>query len=81
VRPRHGPGGLRKKSTRVAYKVITTLDVAKAELGREVAQGLLFGPQPATLAADIAYLANLGITPKTDRYDYYRIIGPSSRAP
>jgi hypothetical protein len=52
-----------------------------AGVGREVAQGLrVFGPNQGSLDADIAYLANLGITAKTDPYDYSRIIGPSSRA-
>ena len=60
------------------YKVITTLDVAKQNSAEKWLKAYVFGPNQPTLAADIAYLANLGITPKTDAYDYYRIIGPSS---
>ncbi len=37
-----------------------------------------FGPNQPTLADDISYLAALGITAKSDAYDYTRIIGPSS---
>ncbi len=36
------------------------------------------GPNQGSKAADIAYLADLGITPKSDAYNYTRIIGPSS---
>jgi membrane peptidoglycan carboxypeptidase len=60
------------------YKVITTLDVAKQNSAEKWLKAYVFGPNQPTLAADIAYLANLGITPKTDAYDYSRIIGPSS---
>ncbi len=60
------------------YKVITTLDVAKQASAEKWLKAYVFGPNQPTLEADIAYLANLGITPKTDPYDYSRIIGPSS---
>ena len=60
------------------YKVITTLDVAKQASAEKWLKAYVFGPNQPTLADDIAYLANLGITSKTDPYDYSRIIGPSS---
>ena len=60
------------------YKVITTLDVTKQKSAEKWLKAYVFGPNQPTLAADIAYLANLGITPTTDKYDYSRIIGPSS---
>jgi membrane peptidoglycan carboxypeptidase len=37
----------------------------------------VFGPNQPTLADDIAYLANLGITPKTYPEEYKEILGPS----
>jgi membrane peptidoglycan carboxypeptidase len=60
------------------YKVVTTLDVPKQLSAEKWLKAYVFGPNQGSLAADIAYLANLGITPKTDNYDYTRIIGPSS---
>ena len=65
------------------YKVITTLDVPMQRIAEKYLMAYTFGAnQPgatdaAKKAADIAYLANLGITPKTDAFDYYRIIGPN----
>ena len=60
------------------YKVITTLDARMQASAEKWLKAYVFGPNQASLADDIAYLAALGITPKTDSYDYYRIIGPSS---
>ena len=60
------------------YKVITTLDVTKQASAEKWLKAYVFGPNQANLAADTAYLASLGITPKTDNYDYTRILGPSS---
>ena len=60
------------------YKVITTLDVNMQDSAEKWLKAYVFGPNQPNLADDIAYLANLGITPKTDNYDYSRIIGPSS---
>ena len=60
------------------YKVITTLDVSMQQSAEKWLSAYVFGPNQTTAAADIAYLADLGITPKTDSYDYSRIIGPSS---
>ncbi|HEY1169370.1 MAG TPA: transglycosylase domain-containing protein [Candidatus Limnocylindrales bacterium] len=60
------------------YKVITTLDAKMQASAEKWLKAYIFGPNQPTLADDIAYLAALGITPKTDSYDYTRIIGPSS---
>jgi membrane peptidoglycan carboxypeptidase len=57
------------------YKVITTLDVSMQATAEKWLKAYVFGPNQATLADDITYLANLGITAKSDSYDYYRIIG------
>jgi membrane peptidoglycan carboxypeptidase len=65
------------------YKVITTLDISMQDTAEKWLKAYTFGPNQAaspgqtSLQADIAYLANLGITAKTDAYDYYRIIGPN----
>jgi penicillin-binding protein 1A len=60
------------------YKVVTTLDVSMQNSAEKWLDAYTFGPNQATEADDIAYLANLGITAKSDPYDYNRIIGPSS---
>jgi penicillin-binding protein 1A len=60
------------------YKVITTLDVSMQNSAEKWLSAYTFGPNQASEAADIAYLAGIGITPKTDAYDYDRIMGPSS---
>ena len=60
------------------YKVVTTLDVAKQNSAEKWLKAYVFGPNQPTLEADIAYLADLGITAKSDPYNYSRIIGPSS---
>ena len=60
------------------YKVITTLDVKQQAEAEKWLKAYVFGPNQSSLTADIAYLAALGITPKTDNYDYTRILGPSS---
>jgi membrane peptidoglycan carboxypeptidase len=67
------------------YKVITTLDVSMQQTAEKYLKAYTFGgnqlpgstDKAAQKAADIAYLANLGITPKSDAFDYYRIIGPN----
>ena len=60
------------------YKVITTLDVTMQTSAEKWLKAYVLGPNQGSLAADTAYLAALGITPKTDNYDFSRIIGPSS---
>jgi len=60
------------------YKVITTLDYKMQQSAEKWLKAYVFGPNQGSVADDIAYLAALGITPKTDSYDYTRIIGPSS---
>jgi membrane peptidoglycan carboxypeptidase len=60
------------------YKVITTLDVNMQSEAEKWLKAYVFGPNQGSLSADTAYLANLGITPKTDNYDFTRILGPSS---
>jgi membrane peptidoglycan carboxypeptidase len=60
------------------YKVITTIDYKMQQSAEKWLKAYIFGPNQPTLAADQAYLANLGITAKSDSYDYSRIIGPSS---
>ena len=60
------------------YKVITTLDATMQASAEKWLQAYVLGPNQPTLDADIAYLANLGITAKSDPYNYSRIIGPSS---
>src|ERR1035437_4155115 len=65
------------------FKVITTLDVSMQQTAEKYLKAYTFGGnQPgataaAQKAADIAYLANLGITPTSDPFDYKRIIGPN----
>ena len=59
------------------YKVITTLDVGMQQTAEKYLKAYTFGGNQATKAEDIAYIANLGITPKTDPFDYSRIIGPN----
>jgi membrane peptidoglycan carboxypeptidase len=65
------------------FKVITTLDVSMQQTAEKYLKAYTFGgnqPGPtaaAQKAADIAYLANLGITPTSDPFDYSRIIGPN----
>src|SRR5450830_522433 len=59
------------------FKVITTLDVTMQQTAEKYLKAYTFGGNQPTKAEDIAYIANLGITPKTDPFDYYRIIGPN----
>src|ERR1035437_4527320 len=60
------------------YKVITTLDATMQASAEKWLKAYVLGPNQPTLDADIAYLAALGITAKSDPYNYSRIIGPSS---
>jgi penicillin-binding protein 1A len=60
------------------YKVITTLDAKMQASAEKWLKAYIFGPNQPSLAEDQAYLAALGITAKTDGYNYSRIIGPSS---
>jgi membrane peptidoglycan carboxypeptidase len=60
------------------YKVITTLDAKMQASAEKWLKAYVLGPNQPTLDADIAYLASLGITAKSDPYNYSRIIGPSS---
>ena len=59
------------------YRVITTLDVTMQATAEKWLKAYTLGPNQGSLDADIAYLAKLGITAKSDAYDYYRIIGPN----
>ncbi|HEX7544264.1 MAG TPA: transglycosylase domain-containing protein, partial [Candidatus Limnocylindrales bacterium] len=59
------------------FKVITTLDVTMQQTAEKYLKAFTFGGNQPTKAADIAYIANLGITPKTDPFNYYRIVGPN----
>jgi membrane peptidoglycan carboxypeptidase len=60
------------------YKVITTIDAKMQASAEKWLKAYVFGPNQANLADDISYLAALGITDKSDPYNYLRIIGPSS---
>ncbi len=60
------------------YKVVTTLDWKMQQSAEKWLKAYVFGANQATLTDDINYLAALGITSKSDSYDYTRIIGPSS---
>ncbi len=60
------------------YKVVTTLDAKMQASAERWLKAYVLGPNQPTLDADIAYLADLGITAKSDPYNYSRIIGPSS---
>ena len=60
------------------YKVITSIDAKMQASAEKWLKAYVFGPNQASLADDIAYLAALGITAKGDPYNYLRIIGPSS---
>ncbi len=60
------------------YKVVTTLDTKMQASAEKWLKAYVFGPNQANKADDIAYLAALGITAKSDSYNYSRIIGPSS---
>jgi penicillin-binding protein 1A len=76
-----GPGTTPDDCAKVdtgGYKVITTLDAGMQKSAEKWLDAYIFGPNQGSLAADQAYLANLGITAKTDSYDYSRIVGPSS---
>jgi membrane peptidoglycan carboxypeptidase len=67
------------------FKVITTLDVSMQQTAEKYLKAYTFGgnqlpgstDKAAQKAADIAYLANLGITLQSDPFDYKRIIGPN----
>jgi membrane peptidoglycan carboxypeptidase len=60
------------------YKVVTTLDANMQKSAEKWLKAYVMCPNQATPAADIACLADLGITAKSDPYNYSRIIGPSS---
>jgi membrane peptidoglycan carboxypeptidase len=62
------------------YKVITTLDTKMQASAEKWLKAYILGPNQGSTAADIAYLAqpDIGVTAKSDPYDYSRIIGPSS---
>ena len=60
------------------YKVVTTIDAKMQASAEKWLKAYVFGPNQPTLADDIAYLAALGITAKSDPYNYNRILGPSS---
>ena len=60
------------------YKVITTLDVKDQASAEKWLKAFVFGPNQPTPADDIAYLAALGITPKTYPAEYTQILGPTS---
>ncbi len=62
------------------YKVITTLDAKMQKSAEKWLRAYVICPNQATLAEDIACLAqpDIGITAKSDPYNYSRIIGPSS---
>ena len=59
------------------YKVITTIDVTMQADAEKWLKAYVFGPNQATLADDIKYLADLGITLKTYPEAYKEILGPS----
>jgi penicillin-binding protein 1A len=59
------------------YKVITTIDVTMQADAEKWLKAYVFGPNQATLADDIKYLADLGITLKTYPEEYKEILGPS----
>ncbi|MGD0861793.1 MAG: transglycosylase domain-containing protein [Candidatus Limnocylindrales bacterium] len=59
------------------YKVVTTLDANMQATAEKWLKAYIFGPNQGSKQACIDYLAQLGITPKTDSFDYYRIIGPN----
>ena len=60
------------------YKVITSLDWKLQQSAEKWLKAYVLGPNQGSTAADVAYLAGLGITAKSDSYNYTRIIGPSS---
>jgi penicillin-binding protein 1A len=56
-------------------KVITTLDVKMQASAEKWLKAYVVGPNQGSKQATIDYLATLGITSKSDAYDYNRIVG------
>jgi penicillin-binding protein 1A len=59
------------------YKVITTLDAGMQASAEKWLKAYVIAPNQGSLTGTIDYLAGLGITAKSDPYNYYRIVGPT----
>jgi membrane peptidoglycan carboxypeptidase len=60
------------------YKVVTTLDTKLQSSAEKWLKAYITCPNAGSAQATIDCLALLGITAKSDSYDYTRIVGPSS---
>ena len=59
------------------YRVTTTLDASMQATAEKWLKAYVIAPNLGSKQATIDYLAGLGITVKSDSYDYYRIVGPN----
>jgi penicillin-binding protein 1A len=59
------------------YKVVTTLDTTMQVSAEKWLEAYILAPNLGSKQATIDYLAQLGITAKSDPYNYYRIVGPN----
>ena len=60
------------------YRVVTTLDAGMQKAAEKWLAAYVLAPNRGSKQATIDYLSGLGITSKTDKFDYSRIVGPSS---
>jgi penicillin-binding protein 1A len=59
------------------YKVVTTLDYNMQASAEKWLKAYIVAPNQGSKQATIDYLAAMGITPKSDAFNYYRIVGPN----
>ena len=59
------------------YRVTTTLDATMQYTAEKWLRAYVIAPNLGSKQATIDYLAGLGITLKSDSFDYYRIVGPN----
>jgi penicillin-binding protein 1A len=59
------------------FKVITTLDTKMQASAEKWLKAYIVAPNQGSKQATIDYLAGLGITAKSDPFDYLRIVGPN----
>ena len=59
------------------YRVTTTLDLKMQDAAEKWLKAYIIAPNQGSAQATIDYLATLGITAKSDPFNYYRIVGPN----
>jgi penicillin-binding protein 1A len=59
------------------YRVTTTLDMDMQRSAEKWLKAYIIAPNLASGQLTVDYLASLGITDKSDPFDYYRIVGPN----